>query len=220
MKRMIILWVTTMVVSATTPLLHSQSLPVPSELGISVGGYSNFPANQHYLDEYMPALYIAPYLRTGKHEFSLGLNVPLAAHGLHFTDNTLSPRPGFIAGYRFYVFNIYGQENMFIHYSLQYLRFKGEVDTYPPDIPGPVKVTETDMYINNTIGLGYNLFFDSDERFSLCYILDYAVSQAGYKTPGAGANPDMWKTEYFWNRISTHIALSFRLTSLNKKQKK
>gem|GEM_PF-2491529 len=32
-------------------------------------------------------------------------------------------RLGAIAGYKFYIFNVYGRENLFVHYSFQYLIF-------------------------------------------------------------------------------------------------
>jgi hypothetical protein len=74
------------------------------------------------------------------------------------------------------------------------------------------------MYINNVIGLGYNLFFDMDERFGLYYILDYVISQAGYRVGTPDANDDSWTTQYIWNNLSTHFGLSFKVTSIKKKK--
>ena len=76
------------------------------------------------------------------------------------------------------------------------------------------------MYINNVIGLGYNLYFDTEGRFGLYYTLDYLISQTGYKLAGPGSNTNSWTTQYVWNNLSTHIGLIFKLTSLKKKEEK
>jgi hypothetical protein len=80
--------------------------------------------------------------------------------------------------------------------------------------------TETDMYINNVIGFGYNLFFDNDERFGFYYTLDYVISQAGYNINNANVHNNKWGTVYVWNNLSTNIGFSFKIASLNKKAKK
>jgi len=84
----------------------------------------------------------------------------------------------------------------------------------------PYNWNEKDMYINNVIGLGYNLYFDTEGRFGLYYTLDYVISQTGYKLSSAGYNNNSWSTNYIWNNLSTHIGLVFKLTSLKKKEKK
>jgi hypothetical protein len=201
-------------------LLFSQADNGPQEFGITTGAFTNFPANQHYLTENMSVFYVAPYLRTGRHEFSAGMLYPLSAHGLNLTDYTLDPRPGAIAGYKFYVFNVYGRENMFIHYSFQYLRFAGTYDIHSDWHSQTFHVTETDMYINNVIGLGYNLFFDYNERFGLFYILDYVISQTGYKISTEGYKSNSWTTQFVWNNLSTNIGFIFKLAPLKKKEKK
>jgi hypothetical protein len=200
--------------------LISQSTPENQEFGITTGAFTNFPANENYLDESMSVFYLAPYVRTGKHEFSLGIVYQLEATGLFVGDHNINPMPGAMAGYKFYVFDILGRENMFIHYSFQYLRFRETYDrnyvwSYPQ---GPW--TETDMYINNVIGLGYSLFFDHNERFGMYYILDYVISQRGYKITAADNSSSSWKTSYAWNNISTQIGFSFKLAPLKKKAKK
>jgi len=200
--------------------LFSQSNADMQEFGITTGAFTNFPANQNYLKEDINVFYITPYLRTGKHEFSAGIIYPLRTHGLYFNDNNINPRLGAIAGYKFYIFNVYGRENMFVHYSFQYLRFMGYYDKYYSLGNQPVRWTETDTYINNVIGLGYNLFFDTNERFGFYYILDYVISQTGYKLCAPGFNNNSWTTQYIWNNVSTHFGFIFKLTSLKKKDKK
>jgi hypothetical protein len=202
------------------PPLFSQSYEISKEFGITTGGFSNFPANEHYLTDYTSMVYVAPYIRAGKHEFSAGLLLPLAADGLYFTDKKLSPRLGAIAGYKYYVFNEYGRENMFIHYSFEYLRYSGTSDYQYIWAFDPVKITEKDMFINNVIGVGYNVFFDMNARFGLYYILDYVISQGGYKISGEGTKMSSWATTYIWNNLSNQVGLIFKITSLNKKEKK
>ena len=200
--------------------LFSQSNSIDSEFGISAGVFTNFPANQNYLKENISVFYVAPYIRTGKHEFCAGLLYPLKANALSFTEDKISPRLGATAGYKFYIFDIYGRENMFIHYSFQYLRFSGSYDkNYGGNIP-PVQWKETDMYINNVIGLGYNIFFDDNERFGFYYTLDYVISQASYNLNTTGNSNSSWATNYIWNNISTGFGLLFKLTPLKKKDKK
>ena len=219
MKRFITVFLIVQFLFLMSHELFSQTDDLHKEFGISTGAFTNFPANQNYLKENMSVLYIAPYVRVGKHEFSAGMAYPLNYMGLNSTENTLTSRPGAVAGYKFYVFDIYGRENMFIHYSFQYLRFKGTYDVAYSFDPQSWQFTETDMYINNVIGLGYNIFFDNNERFGFFYTLDYVISQTGFKMEVEG-NSTTWSTQFAWNNISTGIGLIFRLSSMDKKVKK
>ncbi len=189
----------------------------PAEFGLTTGGFTNFPANQDYLKRNIKALYIAPYVRTGNHEFSAGISVPLRAHSLWYDNEYINPSIGARASYKFYFFKLDERENLFIHYTFQYLRLAVDFENELGD--EIYKIHETDSYINNTIGIGYNLYFDSKKRFSLYYTLDYIISQAGYRLGQAGNN-DLWTMHYIWNNLSTHVGLSFKLVSLDKKEKK
>jgi hypothetical protein len=220
MKRLIIILLSTALITVLPIEGFSQTDPNTQEFGIAAGGFSNFPANQHYLTDYVSMFYAAPYIRTGQHEFFAGVLYPLATKGIYFSSDNISPRPGFIAGYKFYVFNIYGRENMFIHYSFEYIRFKGDYDINFSGNNQTYHWTETDMYINNVIGLGYNLFFDMDRRFGLYYTLDYLVSQTGYRLVSQGYNNKSWFTQYVWNNLSNNFGVFFKLTPLKKKTKK
>ncbi len=200
--------------------LFSQSSSDMQEFGISTGGFTNFPANQDYLKKGISVLWVAPYLRTGKHEFSIGIIFPLQTKALFFNDNNINPRLGATAGYKFYVFNVFGRENLFVHYSFQYLRFMKPYDIYFNGSSQPYHWTETDTYINNVIGLGYNLFFDTEERFGLFYTLDYVITQTSYKISTAGFKDNPWAAQYIWNNLSTGFGLSFKLTSLKKEKQK
>ena len=219
MKTSVAILFTVCLLFAATDQLFAQADPMKQDFGISAGGFSNFPANQHYMTELKSVIYVSPYIQIGRHEFSLGFAYPVAIHGLFFSDDIINPSPGFTAGYKFYVFNPYFRENMFIHYSFEYLRYK---TVYNKVLTGDVSrpYTETDMYFNNVIGLGYNVYFDSDGRFGLYYILDYLISQNSYKLNGDIPNSGSWMTNYIWNNLSTHIGLTFKLTSLRKKVKK
>jgi len=200
---------------------YSQNEPIKQDFGISTGGFTNFPVNQNYLKEGISAVYVSPYIQVGRHEFSAGIVYPLATQGLFYTESNINPRPGAVAGYKFYVFNEYYRENLYIHYSFQYLRYKGGYDISAGNGQPVEHYTETDIYINNVIGLGYNLYFDMEGRFGLYYTMDYLISQTGYhlaspNTSGTGS----WTTQYLWNRMSTHVGFIFKLTSLKKKVKK
>ena len=217
MQKLITILLTAQFMLITSHKLYSQSNSDMQEFGITAGAFSNFPANQNYLKEYMNVLYIVPYVRTGKHEFSAGIVYPLKTHNLFFNDYTINPRPGATAGYKFYIFNVYGRENLFVHYSFQYLRFTGNYDITSNN--QAYHWSETDNYINNVIGLGYNLFFDADGRFGFYYTLDYVISQTGYKLGTSGTNDKTWTTKYIWNNLSTNFGFIFKLTSLKKKTK-
>jgi hypothetical protein len=199
--------------------LHSQSNAVPAELGIDAGALTNFPANQHYLSENITVFYLTPYIRTGQHEFSAGFAYPTKAYALFSSENKLNPCMGATAGYKFYIFNAAGRENLYVHYSFEYLRFRGSYETSFYGMMLPVHWDETDMYINNVIGLGYNLFFDANARFGLFYSLDYVISQTSYKTGAPNTDNKTWTSQFAWNNLSTNIGLLFKLTSLNKKTK-
>jgi hypothetical protein len=219
MKRSVAILLTLQFIFLFSQHLFSQSSSDMQEFGIDAGALTNFPATQDYQKKNMSMLYVAPYVRTGKHEFSAGLIYPLTTHGLFFNDNNITPRLGAMAGYKFYIFNVFGRENLFVHYMFQYLRFRGNYDTYYSWSTEPFHWTETDMYINNVIGFGYNLFFDTRERFGFYYTLDYVISQTGYRL-GAPANTgNTWATQYVWNKLSTNVGFSFKLTSLKKKVK-
>ncbi len=199
--------------------LFSQSASDLQELGISVGGFTNFPANQHYLEENIGVFYATPYVRTGRHEFSAGILYPLSANALNNTAIKVKPLPGATAGYKFYVFNIFGRENMFIHYSFQYLMFRENYEVKIESIRMLLQVTETDRYINNVIGLGYSLYFDENARFGLFYTLNYVISQSGYKVVQDGGGAGTWTTKVAWNNLSTNIGLTFKLIPLKKNAK-
>jgi hypothetical protein len=96
----------------------------------------------------------------------------------------------------------------------------GYYDIYYSWSNQPYHWTETDIYINNVIGLGYNLFLDTQERFGFYYTLDYVISQAGYKLGTPGFNDNSWATQYIWNNLSTSFGFIFKLTPLKKKEKK
>ncbi|MEI7895594.1 MAG: hypothetical protein WCJ26_01065 [bacterium] len=220
MKRFIAAFLTILLILVFSPELFPQSNSIESEFGISAGAFTNFPANQNYLKENISVFYVAPYIRTGKHEFSAGILYPVKTQALCFSEDKINPRLGATAGYKFYIFDIYGRENMFIHYSFQYLRFSGSYDKYYGGNIPPVQWKESDMYINNVIGLGYNIFFDDNERFGFYYTLDYVISQAGYNLTTEGHLNSSWATEYIWNNISTGFGLLFKITPLKKKVKK
>lgn len=220
MKRFYAILLTLPFILILSHKLCSQSYPDIQELGVTAGAFTNFPANQNYLKENIGVFYVAPYVRTGKHEFSVGLVCPLKTHALYFSDNQVNPRIGAVAGYKFYLFDMYGRENMFIHYSFQYLRFKGVYDNYFSGSNQSVQMTEINTYINNIFGLGYNLFFDTNERFGFFYTLDYVISQTGYKIGTPNSSQESWATQYVWNNICTNVGFSFKLTSLKKKEKK
>jgi hypothetical protein len=199
--------------------LFPQSDAIRSELGVSVGEFTNFPCDRNYQKEDMTVFYVSPYVRTGRHEFSAGIVYELKYDALNFSDHKLTPCSGAVAGYKFYIFNPDGIENLFIHYSFQYLRFKDNLDITFSD--GSLqRWTETDTYINNVIGLGYNVYFDPKERFGFFYTLDYVISQTGDKLAGPGYSEDSWTTRYVWNHLSTHLGFTFKLTSLQKKTPK
>jgi hypothetical protein len=220
MKSHILISLTVSLLILSSVSLFSQSNSDMQEFGITTGTFSNFPATQDYLKKSLTVFYAAPYIRTGKHEFSLGLVYPLANPGLAFSDNKLDPRPGAIAGYKFYIFNVWGRENLFVHYAFQYLRFKGDVTVAQGSPEQTSSWIETDMYINNVVGLGYNIFFDTQGRFGFYYTLDYVVSQTSYKLGAQGYTSDAWATNFVWNNLSTNLGFIFRITSLKKKMKK
>ncbi|MCX6247949.1 MAG: hypothetical protein NTW10_09460 [Bacteroidetes bacterium] len=220
MKKFIAILLVSLFIITISGKLFSQSSADMQEFGITTGTFSNFPANQNYLKDYYTAFYLAPYVRTGKHEFSAGFLYPLSNKGLLFTDNTILPRLGATAGYKYYIFNVFGRENLFVHYMFQYLRYKGNYDVNYSWSSQPYNWKETDMYINNVIGLGYNIFFDTEGRFGFFYTLDYVISQTSYQLGTQDYNSDNWNTQFVWNRLSTNIGFLFKLTSLKKKEKK
>jgi len=219
MKRSIAFLLTAVFMFTVSHKLYSQSDPIKHDFGITAGGLTNFPANKNYLTNYISMFYVAPYFQAGRHEFSAGIVYPLQTNSLYFSDYKTNPRLGAIACYKFYVFNVYGRENLFVHYSFQYLRFKGWYDISPASGIPSNQWTETDTYINNVIGLGYNIYFDTEERFGLYYTLDYMISQTSYMLNSATYSTSYWTTRYIWNNLSTHIGFIFKITPLKKKKK-
>lgn len=220
MKNHIKYLIASVIIVAVSLQVFAQDDEFKQDFGITIGGFTNFPANENYLKDYMSIIYVAPYIQVGRHEFSVGVTYPFSTKALFFNDNTISSRIGAVAGYKFYVFNPYGRENLFIHYAFQYLRFKGAYDASSSSGIPPGNWTETDMYINNVIGLGYNLYFDMEERFGLYYILDYVISQTSCNLNSSAVSSHNWNSQYVWNNISTQIGFVFKLTPLKKKVKK
>lgn len=213
MKKLVAVLLISIFTLACQGELFSQAEPVAKEFGLTAGGFTNFPLTKDYLDNNIGAFYLAPYLRAGRHEVSLGIAVPLATSATFFMEEQIGPRPGFIAGYKFYVFNPLGRENLFVHYTFQYLRFKG---TYEKQLftDAPEPWNERDVYFNSVIGLGYNLFFDVNERFGFYYILDYVISKNGYKLENQGQTDQSWVMKTVWNNLSSQVGFSFKLTSI------
>ncbi len=215
MKRLI--FILSLAVSLiSSPALFAQLTPGVGEFGIDAGHFANFPATRDYLKNISSVLYIAPYIRTGKHEFFAGLAYPLSTTALYFSENNVYPKPGAVAGYKFYIFDVLGVENLFIHYTFQYLRYSGSHDQYYTGVTQPYNWKETDTYINNVIGLGYNVFLDKYERFGFFYTLDYVISQTSYKLAGQGYSDNSWSMNYVWHNLSTNLGFSFKLTPLKK----
>jgi hypothetical protein len=220
MKRSFNLIVIAFVFVSFSEKIYSQEEEIHKEFGVTAGAFGNFPANKDYLDKNIKVFYVAPYVRAGQHEFSAGLLYPLKSDALFYTDSTVNPRLGFTAGYKFYIFNAEGRENLFIHYAFQYLRFHGSYNQYYPPEQISYKVTETDMYINNVIGLGYHIFFDMNGRFGLYYILDYVISQAGYNGTMHAHAASSWSTNYIWNNLSTNVGFIFKIKTIKSKTNK
>jgi hypothetical protein len=199
--------------------LFSQSTALNREFGLTVGGFTNFPANKHYLDDNIKVVSLAPYIIVGKHEFYAGILYPLNAKGLYsgwFAEQKLIARPGATAGYKFYIFNKAGRENMYVNYSFQYLRFTG---TFVGGINN-FQWFETDYDINNVFSLGYVVYFDTQQRFGMYYSLGYVISQGSYKTTMEVPSYFPWKTKFIWNNVNTNVGLSFKLKSFDKKTPK
>jgi hypothetical protein len=194
----------------------SQSTALNREFGLAVGGFTNFPANKHYLDDNIKIISLTPYIIIGKHEFYAGILYPLNANGL-YSGEKLNSRPGATAGYTFYIFNKAGRENMYVNYSFQYLRYKGPFDVYPDPGFSPYKFTEKNTYINNVFSLGYVVYFDTQQRFGMYYSLGYVISQGGYQEYLNHNFRDQWTTQYIWDHINTNVGFSFKLKNFDKK---
>jgi hypothetical protein len=194
----------------------SQSAGLTREVGLSVGGFTNFPCNQHYLDDNIKVISLAPYVTIGKHEFSVGILYPLPANGL-FSAVKINGWPGATAGYKFYIFNKAGRENMYVNYTFQYLRFSGPFDVYSELGSFPYKFTEKNTYINNVFSLGYVVYFDTHQRFGMYYSLGYVISQGGYQEYLGHTTNFPWTTRFSWNHLNTCLGFSFKLKGFDKK---
>ena len=201
--------------------LFAQDGGLKREFGLSVGGFTNFPVNQNYLKDNIKVVSLAPYVKVGKHEFYAGFLYPIKSPGLYSGAN-IHPQLSALAGYKFYLFNIAGRENLYLNYSFQYLRFRGIYETKDPVTNHTIIYNDTPTYINNVISLGYVVYFDRNQRFGFYYTLGYVISQISYL-------PYNWDdlrmdrighTEYIWNHLSTNIGLSFKLKSFDKKMPK
>jgi hypothetical protein len=190
--------------------LFSQSTTLNREFGLTLGGFTNFPANKHYLDDNIKVISLAPYVIIGKHEFYAGIVYPLKANGLNW-GTKLDSRPGFVAGYKYYIFNKAGRENMYVNYSFQFLRFKGTPDVFPD------MSYEINDYINNVISLGYVVYFDRQQRFGMYYSLGYVISQGSYNNNYDSPSGNLWNAQYIWDHINTNVGFSFKLKNFDRK---
>lgn len=210
MKKLILVSLIAVSLLLITTNSFSQSTSLTREFGLTVGGFTNFPANQHFLDDNIKVISLAPYVTVGKHQFYAGILYPLNANGL-YSGAKLNSRPGATAGYTYYIFNKAGRENMYVNYSFQYLRFKGPFVT-----PFDLELNEKNTYINNVFSLGYVVYFDSQQRFGMYYSLGYVISQGGYQEY-LTENNYHWTTRFAWNHINTNVGFSFKLKQFDKK---
>jgi len=218
MKKSILLFLTAILIFSVTSNSFSQSEGLTREFGLTAGAFTNFPCNKDYLNNNIKIFHLAPYVRIGRHEFYAGIVYPLNAKGLYSNEN-LDSRPGAFGGYKFYVFNPAGRENMYVNYAFQYLRFKGLWDNNP----NPDNIVERNYYINNVFSLGYVVYFDTQQRFGMYYSLGYVISEGGYQTYASTikTNPQrLWLTKFSWNHINTNVGLSFKLKCFDKKAPK
>jgi hypothetical protein len=215
MKRSLLLPFFLWVILLNPITIFSQSAGLTREVGLTVGAFTNFPMNQNYLKDNIKGLpSLTPYVRVGRHEFFAGLILPsyTSIYDLH-----LNPCLSATAGYRYYVFNPAGRENLYINYSFQYLWFKKNYDAYAYPSAVPYHVHLTEAYINNILSLGYVVFLDRNQRFGFYYSLGYIISQIGDKSVWEGQSSSVWYTHYIWNRLSTQVGFSFKLKSFDKK---
>ncbi len=191
-------------------ILYAQEGGLKHEFGLTVGGFTNFPVNKNYLKENIKVISIAPYVRLNKHELYVGFLYPLKSPGL-FSGSKITPSLSAIGGYKFYIFNNAGRENLFLNYSFQYLKYLGYYEKKDPITNKPIFLEETPSYINNVIGFGYVVYFDQQHRFGFYYTLGYVISQLTYVSDYWQYNSDkIWQTQYIWNHASTNIGFSFK----------
>jgi hypothetical protein len=214
MKKSILLFLTAILIFSVTSNLFSQSSDLHREFGLTTGAFTNFPCNKDYLNDNIKVINLAPYMRLGKHEIYAGAVYALKAKGI-FSASNLNSHSGAFAGYKFYIFNPAGRENMYVNYAFQFLSFKG-FDI--PNLPDGRTIEKND-YINNVFSLGYVVYFDTQQRFGLYYTLGYVISLGRYQN-FASAFKNSWSTEYILNNLSTNVGLSFKLKSFDKKAPK
>jgi len=215
MKKHVLLFALAAIMLLGSINLYSQTNGLKREVGLVVGGFSNFALNKNYLKDNIKGLpYVAPYVRVGKHEFYGGLLWPFYET---LSDHYLNSRLSAIAGYKYYVFNPSGRENLFVNYSFQYLGFKGGYDNYPPAGIPSIHSTRTQFYINNIFSLGYVLFLDPNNRFGFYYTLGYIIARESNKDESPFLIPSSFSSRYLWNRLSTNIGFSFKLKGFDKK---
>jgi hypothetical protein len=186
----------------TSSGLFSQSDTVRKQLGINTGIFFNYSFTENIT---IGGAYLDLYKRIGKHEYYGGLIYQSKPKG-ELTEGELKPRFGIIAGYKFYFYKFPHRENIFLHYTFQYLSFIGR---YPKYSHGSYigDYTQNDDFINNIIGLGFTVFFNKKQRFGFYYSFGYIIS----KHIAGGFN---------WSFINSNFGFNFKLTNLKTRKLK
>jgi hypothetical protein len=192
-----------LIISLTvSPCLFSQKDPLRKQFGISVGAF----INPTFDLEKTGGAYVAFYRRIEKHEFSLGLIYPSHTQG-RLSNDDIKPTFGALAAYKCYLLDPVRRENLFVYYSLHVLRYCGSYYYYTGS-GGIHHAGETDTYINNIAGVGFNVFMDKEQRFSFYYSIGYVISY--------------WMTEedqsgFVLNALNSNAGFSFKLAPKGKR---
>jgi hypothetical protein len=141
------------------------------------------------------AFYIAPSFLIKRHEIFLGPLLTDRHSGLWS-----SPQFGCIAGYNFYIFKDPMRVNLYLSYSIQYYEHKADNSDHYGFIVAD--------YCSNTIGFGFNFFFDKKKILSLFNTTGYTFDIVRTKWLDEKAHIGS-----YWEKASISLGLCVKVGS-------
>jgi hypothetical protein len=194
MNKTVVLYLMLLLIAIFTPkYLISQSNNT-IDVKLNVGFSLNYDFSEGGAMQY--ATYIAPDLRFKKHEFYVG---PLLGSAIWD-----SPLIGAIGGYRYYFIKEPSRMNMFLHYDLEYLRYR-YIDNWAPQH----HKNKYDNY-SHVIGYGFSIYMDKKNRYCFFSSCGYSIRMEDYS--------DYFREikDFIYSQIYLSAGFSFKLVSFNK----
>ncbi|MFH2142015.1 MAG: hypothetical protein ABIJ97_06320 [Bacteroidota bacterium] len=171
MKNALLIVLTVLLIIINSYMIFPQTDSDSIGYGINSGAFIDFHVQRNY-EQLYGAAYISLYVKSYKHEIAAGINYPYKAEG-ESSYEYLHPRIGVTINFNYYLLKNPRITNIYINYSFQNLRFKGDYIYITPH--ATYYHTEVNTFYNSTFGLGFTCSFDKNHRTGFYCVLGYLI---------------------------------------------